>query len=478
MLWILVGYLFLTVGLGFWQGRRTRSQEDFVLGGSKLPGWMLALSERATGESAWLLLGFTGFVYANGLSGLWIAAGCLAGICTSWIVLARKFRQEAARHQALTMPEYFSARFPDRAATIRLLSTAIIAFFFVFYVGAQFAGAGKTIERTFGLAPVWGQTISAVVIMAYASFGGFISVVAVDAFQAILMILTLVATPLFMLARVAAGPVSISAALASAGPGMTSLTGGLTGFAAGLLIFNNFAWFFGYLGGQPQLNARFMGMRDDRQVAIGRNIAIVWTVLAYGGAIMIGLCALALFGPKAVPDAEMILPHALTSLLPPWLAGILLAGAVAAMVSTAESMLIVAGTSISQDAYQGIVKKGGASDRALLAVSRVATLAIGILGLVLAFTTEKLIYSIVSYAWAGIGCSFAPAVLLSFYWDRFNSAGVVTALLAGLATTIVWVLTGLDTKVTAMAVTFVVSMGAAVVVALLTGRRAEACGAT
>ncbi len=180
MLWIFVGYLLLTVGLGFWQGRRTRSQEDFVLGGSKLPGWMLALSERATGESAWLLLGFTGFVYANGLSGLWIAAGCLAGICTSWIVLARKFRQEAARHQALTMPEYFSARFPDRAATIRLLSTAIIAFFFVFYVGAQFAGAGKTIERTFGLAPVWGQTISAVVIMAYASFGGFISVVAED----------------------------------------------------------------------------------------------------------------------------------------------------------------------------------------------------------------------------------------------------------------------------------------------------------
>lgn len=471
MLWIFVAYLALTLALGFWQGRRTKSQADFVLGSSRLPGWMLALSERATGESAWLLLGFTGFIYANGLSGIWIGVGCLIGISTAWIVLARKFRSEAERYRAMTMPEYFSAKFPEKANTIRILSTVIIAFFFTFYVGAQFAGAGKTIEETFGLPAIWGQLLCAAVIMTYASFGGFISVVAVDAFQAILMILTLIVTPVVMFAKVLAGPVSIGQALAAAGPGMGSLTGGAVGFAAGVLVFNNFAWFFGYLGGQPQLNARFMGMRDDRQVGIGRNIAVAWTVAAYGGAVMIGLCALALFGPRAIGDPEMVLPYSLTALFPGWLAGILLAGAVAAMVSTAESMLIVAGTAVSQDAYKGIIRKGQVPDRTLLRVSRATTLAIGVLSLVLALTTEKLIYSIVSYAWAGIGCSFAPAVLLSFYWDRFSSAGVVTALLAGLVTTVAWIATGLDAHVTAMAATFIVAMGSAIAVTLATSPR-------
>ena len=468
MIGIFIGYLALTVLLGLWQARRTRSQADFVLGGSKLPGWMLALSERATGESAWLLLGLTGFVYANGLSAIWIGVGCLSGISTAWIVLARKFRSEAAHYGAMTMPEYFSAKFPEKAQTIRLVSTLIIVFFFVFYVGAQFAGAGKTMQVTFGLDPFWGELIAAAAILGYASFGGFVSVVAVDSLQAILMILTLIVAPIVMLVKVAAGPVSLAAALESAGPGMTSVTGGVGGFAAGLLIFNNFSWFFGYLGGQPQLNARFMGMRDDRQVRIGRNIAVGWTIAAYLGAITIGLCSVALFGRGAFADTEMVLPYALNQLFPWWLAGILLSGAVAAMVSTAESMLIVAGTSISQDVYNGLIKKGTAADRTLLRISRAATLLVGLFGLALALTTSRLIYYIVSYAWAGIGCSFAPAVLLSFYWDRFGSRGVVTALVAGLVTTIVWIATGLDQTITSMAVSFFVAMGAAVVVTLVT----------
>ncbi|HNR37991.1 MAG TPA: sodium/proline symporter [Acidobacteriota bacterium] len=466
MVWIFLGYLVLTLVLGLWQATRTKSQADFVLGGSKLPGWMLALSERATGESAWLLLGFTGLVFAKGLSAIWVGVGCLTGISTAWLVLAAKFRSESERYKAMTMPEYFSAKFPDKANTIRLVSTLIIVFFFVFYVGAQFAGAGKTIQTTFGLEPIYGQIICAVVILLYATIGGFISVVAVDVFQSVLMIITLIVTPLVLLVKVAEGGLSIPAALATGGTGLDSWTGGLAGFAGGLIIFNHFAWFFGYLGGQPQLNARFMGMRDDRQVRIGRNIAITWTVLAYAGAVGIGLGALTLFGRQAVPDAEMVLPYVLTTMFPWWLAGVLLAGAVAAMVSTAESMLIVAGTSISQDVYQGIVRKGRAPDRTVLMVSRAATLAVGVLGLVMALTTEKLIYTIVSYAWAGIGCSFAPAVLLSFYWDRFRGAGVVTALVAGLVTTVVWIATGLDTTVTAMGVTFAVAMGSAVLVTL------------
>jgi sodium/proline symporter len=468
MIAIFVGYLALTMALGLWQAQRTKSQSDFVLGGSKLPGWMLALSERATGESAWLLLGLTGFIYVNGLSGIWTGVGCLLGISTAWIVLAKKFRAEAHKYNALTMPEYFSAKFPQKANTIRLLSTIIIVFFFVFYVAAQFAGAGKTIFTTFGLDPLWGQIIAAAVILVYATIGGFISVVAVDTFQSILMITTLMVAPVIILIKIFSSGIDISAALAVQGPGYGSLTGGMTGFAAGLLIFNNLAWFFGYLGGQPQLNARFMGMKDDRNVKIGRNLAVGWTVAAYAGVVVIGMGAMILFGPNAVKDPEMILPYVLTNLFPGWLAAILLAGAVAAMISTAQSMLLVAASSVSQDVYKGIIKKGEAPDKTLLTISRVSTLLVGVLGLVLALTTKDLIYYIVSYAWAGIGCSFAPAILLSFYWDRFGSSGVVTALLSGLVTTVAWVLLGMEETVTARAVTFVVAMVLAVLVTLAT----------
>jgi len=471
MILVFILYFLATFSLGLWEARKTKTQSDFVLGGKKLPGWMLALSERATGESAWLLLGLTGFIYATGLSGIWTGVGCLIGISSAWIILAKKFRSEAATYKAMTMPEYFAAKYAAKAGLIRILSTGIIVFFFVFYVGAQFAGAGKTIQQTFGFSPVWGMIISAVIILGYAAFGGFISVVAVDTLQSILMLITLIVTPVIILIKVFASPVSLSQAFAAAGPGFGSLTGGLTGFAAGLMIFNNLAWFFGYLGGQPQLNARFMGMKDDRNVRSGRNIAVAWTIIAYGGVVVIGLGAQVLYGPNAVADSEMILPFLLNDMFPGWLAALLLAGAVAAMISTAESMLLVAATSISEDVYQGILKKGRAKDQTLLRISRVATVSVGILGLLLALTTKDLIYSIVSYAWAGIGCSFAPAVLLSFYWDRFGAPGVVTALAAGLVSTIVWMLAGWEATLTARASTFVIAITLAVAVTLLSKKK-------
>ncbi len=471
MIYIFIGYLFFTIALGLWQAKKTKSQSDFVLGGSKLPGWMLALSERATGESAWLLLGLTGFVYMKGFSGIWVAIGCLLGISTAWIVLAKRFREEAHKYNALTMPEYFSAKFPEDAKIINFISTLIIVFFFIFYVGAQFAGAGKTIFKTFGFDATWGMIISAVVILIYATIGGFVSIVAVDTFQSILMITTLVVTPIIIIIKILTGGIDIGAALSSAAPGYTSLTGGLTGFAAGILIFNNLAWFFGYLGGQPQLNARFMGMKDERNVKMGRNIAVTWTVLAYSGAFIIGVGAMILYGPSAVKDGELILPHVLTSMFPGWLAAILLAGAVAAMISTAESMLLVAASSISQDVYKGIIKEGKADDKTLLMISRIATLSVGVLALVLALTTSKLIYTIVSYAWAGIGCSFAPAVLLSFYWKKFNSKGVITALISGLLTTVLWIVLGLEEIITARAITFFVAISLAIIVSLLTQKK-------
>jgi len=456
------------MGIGLYFARKKMTQADFHLGGKKIPGWALALSERATGESAWCLLGLTGFAFAAGLSSVWIAVGCVAGITVSWLWLAREFRRERDKYDTLTLPDYLATKYASRDKFIRWFSSIIIIFFFVLYVAAQFSGGGKTLNITFGIPVTWGIIISAVIVILYAMAGGFLSVVWTDVLQAILMIITLVVTPIIALIAVAKSNVSITGALSFAGGGLDSWTGGAVGFAAGTLIFNNFSWFFGYLGGQPQLDARWMAMRSDRDVKIGSAVAIIWTLLAYTGAITLGLAAIALYGAGAVADPEQILPFMLLKLMPPWLAGILLAGAVAAMMSTADSQLLIATSSISEDIVHKSLRKGF-DDRKLVLVSRVTILVVGLIALVMAFTSKSLIYTIVGWAWAGIGCSFAPAVILSFFWKRFNATGVIASLVSGFVTTVVWMTTGLDSIFTARAATFIVAFICAIVVTLLSG---------
>jgi sodium/proline symporter len=461
-------YLALILGVGFYFARKKMSQADFHLGGKKIPGWALALSERATGESAWCLLGLTGFAFAAGLSAVWIAVGCVVGIAVSWLWLAKEFRRERDKYDTLTLPDYLATKYSNQGRFIRWFSSIIIIFFFVLYVAAQFSGGGKTLNITFGIPVIWGIVISAIVVILYAMAGGFFSVVWTDVLQAILMIITLVVTPIIALVVIARSDLSIANALTNAGGGLDSWTGGAVGFAAGTLIFNNFAWFFGYLGGQPQLNARWMAMKSDKDVKTGAVIAIVWTLLAYAGAITLGIAAITLFGTGAVADPEQILPFMLLKLMPPWIAGILLAGAVAAMMSTADSQLLIATSSISEDIIHKALHKDF-DDRKLVLISRITILVVGVIALILAFTSKSLIYTLVHWAWAGIGCSFAPAVILSFFWKWFNAWGVV----ASLVTTIVWMRTGLDAIFTARAATFIIAFACAVLVTLLSKKTAQ-----
>jgi sodium/proline symporter len=459
-------YLVCILSIGLYFARKKMSQADFHLGGKKIPGWALALSERATGESAWCLLGLTGFAFAAGLSAVWIAIGCVAGIAVSWLWLAREFRRERDKYDTLTLPDYLATKYFRQGKFIRWFSSIIIIFFFILYVAAQFSGGGKTLHITFGVPVTWGIIISAIVVIVYAMAGGFFSVVWTDVLQAILMIITLVVTPIVALIFIGRSNLSIVGALAAAGGGFDSWTGGAVGFAAGTLIFNNFSWFFGYLGGQPQLDARWMAMRSDKDVRIGAAIAITWTLLAYAGAITIGIAAIALFGAGVVSDPEQILPFMLLKLMPPWFAGILLAGAVAAMMSTADSQLLIATSSISEDIIHKALHRK-LDDRKLVLISRITILVVGVIALVMAFTSRSLIYTIVGWAWAGIGCSFAPAVILSFFWKRFSGPGVIASLVSGFVTTVIWMTTGLDAVFTARAATFLVAFVCAVVATFL-----------
>lgn len=462
----LVLYCLVLAALGYWYGKKEMSHSDFLLGGKKLPGWTLAFSERATGESAWLLLGYTGFVFASGLSAIWVAVGIVIGIVSAWLFLADRFRQEAERYGVLTLPSYLAQRFGQQGRTILWLSTVLIFSFMMFYFSAQIAGAGKTLFTVFHIDPALGMVISVAIVIILSYTGGFVSVVWTDMIQSVLMLATLVILPIVALVEIYSGGLSISEALHHAKPGLDSWTGGVTGFALGLLLFNNFAWFFGYLGGQPQLSARFMALKDAREAKTAKTVAVVWTLLAYGGAFLIGLTAITLYQGHSFADVETVLPHMVLDLLPPWLAGLLLSGILAAIVTTADSQLLVITGAISEDLVRRSLRLR-LSEKQLVTLSRTVVVAGGLLGLVLAMTSESLVYLVVSWAWAGIGCTLSPAILLAFFWKRYSGIGVIATILAGFISTIIWISSPLEDIISSRFTTFAIALVAGVLFSLL-----------
>jgi sodium/proline symporter len=432
------------VGIAIWSATKSKSKNDFVLGGKKIGGVSLALSERATGESAWLLLGLTGEAYALGLESIWVAAGCVIGILFIWIFMSGRLRKEAERTGALTIPSLLSKRFPGTEKSIGIISAVIVIFFFLFYIAAQFSGAGKVFYETFKIPEFWGMIIGSFVVILYTMFGGFIAVVATDVFQAVLMIFTLIALPIILLFILATNNVEIAQSLAQAGPDFNSMTGGKGGWLGALVILNGLSWAMGYTG-QPQLLSRMMALKNEKDVRTATWVAVVWTILAYIGAITIGILGWVFIKEgmvgsetaKVAEDAEHILPSLIVSLLNPILAGILLSGVVSAMMSTASSELILCSSSISEDLYLNTAKRK-VSERKLLWMNKLLTLAVGVIAFGMVLVMKETVYALVSYAWAGIGSSFGPALLLLLFWKRLSRAGVFASLITGTVAAVAW----------------------------------------
>ncbi|MFN7988597.1 MAG: sodium/proline symporter [Thermoanaerobaculia bacterium] len=480
MLAVFVLYMVATVSLAWWYSRGARSHKEFVLGGGRFGGTALALSERATGESAWLLLGLTGHAYADGLSAVWVALGCVAGILFIWMVMARRLRDETERSGAMTVSSLLARRFPGAEKPIALLSAAIVIFFFLLYIAAQFSGSGKVLQETFGLDPLWGIVIASVVVTIYCGLGGFIAVVVTDVFQAVLMIFTLVAFPIVALVLAGSRGLDLGAAFAAAGPGYLSLTGGKTGGAAAILVLSGLSWALGYTG-QPQLLTRMMAIRSEADVKRAVRVATVWTLFAYAGAIAIGMIGVAFVrsglvggGVEKLSDAEKILPAMVHTLVNPILAGVLLSGVISAMMSTASSEVTVSSASFSEDVF-AMLRKKAATPKGMLVVNQVATLVVGAVAIVLALTMRDTVYSLVSYAWSGIGSSFGPALMLLLFWKRFSRAGVFASLVTGTVATVVWKnLFEQPTGVSERLASYVVAFAMAVLFSLLFPEKAPA----
>ncbi len=471
---VIITYLAILIGWGIFQGRKVKSAGDYAIAGRKLPGWVAALSERATGESSWALLGLPGAAYATGMLEIWTAVGCVAGIITAWALLSWRLRLESEKYNAISFVDYLSKKHGEFAKPIRLTGSITIVLVFFFYVAAQFLGGGKSIEVMFGLSPVIGMLITVAVILPYTLYGGLQSVAYTDSLQALVMIAALILGPIFGIIYISSHPDlfahNIQAAIVKASelkPGVhSSLWGGAGGFGAGLAIATGFSWFFGYLGGQPQLTMRFMAIKDRKQARRARNIGIIWTLIAYTGALCIGWIGLAIFGPDGLSDPEQVMPRVMMTIFPPALAAILITGAIAAMLSTADSLLILSSTELSENLIKPLTKRS-ISDKKNLMISRIITASLACIACIVAYVVFRMgadnIFSLVGYVWALIGCPYSVVILLSLFWKRYHGKAAVITIIGGIVFTIIWIMTGLDGVLTSRIVSFFASLIIAVI---------------
>jgi sodium/proline symporter len=467
---ILIGlilYLLVVLLIGWRNIGRNKTHADYLIADRKLGGWAIALSERASGESAWLLIGLPGAAMLAGYLEIWTVIGCLSGIIFSWLLIAVPLRELAGKYDSLTLPDLIANYFDDRSKVLRIISSCIITFFFIFYVAAQFNAAGKVLNVTFGIPQIYGMLIGSGIILIYTIMGGFRAVVWTDVVQALIMFSTLVILPIVGLFEFAQSDTNYLAGLS---PRMFSLVGGTTGVAALIGILGGLSWGFGYTG-QPHLLARFIAIRNTAEIKRGRVVAFSWAIPAFFGSFAMGMVGVALFGSERFADPEFLMPFMATHLLPGWIAGILISGAMAAMMSTADSQLLVTASAISEDLIHKVGKRNLTPEQ-LLQTGRIATVIVGLIAFIMAYTSTELVFSLVSYAWSGLGASFGPLLICMIYWKKITRAGAIAGMSTGALSTIIWKnIAVLNNLASERLVSYILAFAAIYIVSRMTTRK-------
>ena len=414
-----IGYLAIVAAIAFYATKRTSTAHDYVIGGRSLSAPVAALSAGASDMSGWLLVGLPGAVFALGLGEAWIVVGLVCGAWANWRLVAAKLRDYSERLQgAVTLPQFFARRVGARTRAPALVATLLVLFFFAVYTAAGFVAAAKLFESVLGLDYAVALWTGVVLVLLYTALGGFLAVSWTDFVQALLMLLSLgvVAALAFLHAP---SPV---ADVAAPGIGALALIGAL-------------AWGLGYFG-QPHVLARFMAIDAAASVGRARRVNLLWMSLAGVAAIAVGASGRGYFGAAGLDDPETVFIALAGELLAPWIAGIVVAGVLAAVMSTVDSQLLTAATALVED----VVRPAAASlsDKHLLLASRATVVVIALAAGAIAADPDSQVLSMVAYAWAGLGASIGPAVLACLYWRRATEAGLVAGMLLGAATTVVW----------------------------------------
>lgn len=470
-------YFVLVLGIGYYFYNKSHNMEDYFLGGRSMNPYVTAMSAQASDMSSWLLMGLPGAVLLLGLGEAWIGIGLAIGSYLSWLFVAKKLRiHSEVSGNALTMPEFFSNRFKDEKGYLRIISAVIILFFFVIYVASGFKGAGvifTTIFPEIGLEIA--MAIGAIIIIAYTFMGGFKAVAWTDFFQAILMVIAIIVVPLATIGNTTGGWDVIQAGLDGLGTEFLDIFYDGGSQMSAIAIISLLAWAFGYFG-MPHIVVRYMSIRDPKEVKVARRVSLVWILLALSFAILVGIVGRGYLITEygGIPDgfnAEHIFVFLSGDLFPALIAGVLYAAIMAAIMSTADSQLLVAASSITNDI---ISKTKWATKQVkiqvkLMWISRGIVVLVAIIAIILALFGGSNIMGLVSYAWAGFGASFGPLMILSLYWKRMNFQGAIASMVVGFATVIIWnTFLAADTGIYELLPGFIFALIAGIIVSLMT----------
>ena len=491
-------YMAAVIGIGIaFAKRANKNSENYFLGGRSLGPWVTAMSAEASDMSGWLLMGLPGVAYWCGLAdAAWTAIGLAIGTYLNWLIVSKRLRRYSIRaNNSITLPEFFSNRFREKGKVIMTLSALFIIIFFTVYAASCLKTCGQLFSTLFGASYESMLIVGAVFVLLYTILGGFLAESASDFMQAIVMIVAL--TVVVVIGTIKAGGIGAIIENAQAIPGFLEFFGmgnptleeGTQLVEAGkpvfgeakeyslLSVFSMLAWGLGYFG-MPQVLLRFMAIRKEEELKSSRRIAMIWVVISLAVAVFIGIMGRMLFPVEhlTATDAESIFITLSKSFLPPLLAGFVMAGILAATISSSDSYLLIAASAVSKNIFQGIFKKN-ASDKQVMTVSRLTLLAITVIATAIAFNKDSTIFQVVSFAWAGFGATFGPLVIFSLFWKRINRPGAIAGMVSGAAMVFIWKLVikplAETTGITALGIyellpAFIVSSIFIVVVSLLT----------
>ena len=469
-------FIFIALGLyfaamifiGFLAFRRTTDHEDYMLGGRNLPPWVAALSAGASDMSGWLVMGLPGAIYLSGLIEAWIAVGLTIGAYLNWLLVAPRLRAYTqVSRNSITVPSFFENRLRDSSRLLRVLAGVVILVFFTLYISSGMVAGGFFFESSFNSDYLLGMLLVAGVTLLYTLFGGFLGASFTDVVQGVMMLIALIVVPISAVIAIG-GFGEMGAAIDDLAPNHLSLLGGtaLTGGVV-LTIISGLAWGLGYFG-QPHIIVRFMALRNPGQAKAARRIGMTWMIISLIGAVFSGLVGIAYMAHQGIDltNSETVVLVMSQTLLHPFVAGLVLAAVLAAIMSTISSQLIVASSALVEDLFK-VVKKDP-SPKLLVLLGRLTVLFVGIIAAVLAIVPNDTILGLVSFAWAGFGAAFGPLILLSLFWRKLTNWGALAGMFVGAAS--VFIYKAIWPELYELLPGFVSAMLVAVVVSLLTHR--------
>ncbi len=483
----IVVYLAVMLYVGYICSKQNENVDDFYLGGRKLGPFVTAMSAEASDMSSWLLMGLPGVAYISGLSNaVWTALGLAVGTYVNWLIVAKRIRRYSQGYDVVTLPDFFAKRFGDEKKILTIVAALLIIIFFIPYTASGFAACGKLFSSLFGVNYTTAMVISAAIIVGYCTMGGFLAASTTDLIQSIVMTIALFVVVFFGINK--AGGIDAVMDNAKSLPGYWDIFNeyspvtGTSSSCSPLSIVSTLAWGLGYFG-MPHILLRFMAIEDEKKLKISRRVASVWVVISLSVGVFIGVVGLGMSKAGAIEvlegksQAETIIvriAHLLSThgVLPAILAGIILAGILAATMSTADSQLLASASAVSQNVLQEFFQVKLSAKKAMH-VARVTVLVISIISVMLASDPDSSVFEIVSFAWAGFGATFGPVVLVALFWKRANKYGVLAGMVSGGVMIFVWkyVIAKLGGifEIYELLPAFIVALVVIVVVSLLTG---------